>query len=127
MNFAKFYICIHIDKIYVGIVTRHFSHICTRVMAFDVPQNFVSPQYQQIVIISPTLTRSTLGFSHDIFRIFAPELWPLICPKISFPLNFLRTNCHKFTKFYICIHIDKIYDGIVTRLFFAHLYQRYGP
>ena len=81
-NFAKFYACIHIDKIYVGIDTRLFSHICNRVMALDVPQNFVSPQYQQSVISSPTLTRSTLGLSHDIFRTFVPELWPLNCPKI---------------------------------------------
>ena len=27
---------------------------------------------------------------------------------ITFPLNILRTNCQNFTKFYICIHIDKI-------------------
>ena len=28
-NFTKLYICFHIDKIYFGIVTHHFSHICT--------------------------------------------------------------------------------------------------
>ena len=33
--FTKFYICIHIDKTQLGIVTRHFSHICTSVMALD--------------------------------------------------------------------------------------------
>ena len=41
----KFYICIYNDKIYVGIVTHNFLHICTRVMALDLLQNFVSAQY----------------------------------------------------------------------------------
>ena len=31
--------CIYIDKIYVGIVTRHFSHIRTRVMDLDLRPN----------------------------------------------------------------------------------------
>ena len=44
-KFTKFYICIHIDKICVGIVILYFSHICTRVMALDLRQNFVSVQY----------------------------------------------------------------------------------
>ena len=35
LEFHQLYICIHIDKIYVGIVTYHFTHICTRVMAHD--------------------------------------------------------------------------------------------
>ena len=34
-NFTKFYIYIHLGKKYVGIVTHHFSRICTRVMALD--------------------------------------------------------------------------------------------
>ena len=32
--------CIHIDKIYVGIVTHHFLHVCTRVMALDLLPKF---------------------------------------------------------------------------------------
>ena len=40
-NFTKFYICNHIDKIYVGIVTDHFLLICTRVTALDLLKNFV--------------------------------------------------------------------------------------
>ena len=44
-NFTKFYIYIHINKIYIGIVTHHLSHICTRVMALDLRQNFLSVQY----------------------------------------------------------------------------------
>ena len=35
IEFHQIYICIHIDKIYLGIVTNHFSHICTRVMVPD--------------------------------------------------------------------------------------------
>ena len=34
-----------IYKIYVGIFTHHFSHFCTRVVAIDLRQNFVSIQY----------------------------------------------------------------------------------
>ena len=36
---------LYIDKIYVRIVTLHFSHICTRVMNFDLRQNVVSAKY----------------------------------------------------------------------------------
>ena len=54
------------------------------------------------------LTRYSLGLLHIIFRTFLPELWPLIKAKISFPLNIFRTNWQNFTKYYICIHIDKI-------------------
>ena len=46
-NFTKFYICIHIDKMYIGIVTHHFWHICTRVMTLDLRQVFVSFQYRE--------------------------------------------------------------------------------
>ena len=49
------------------------------------------------------------------FLPFVPELWPLIYAKVSFPLNIMKTNLQNFTKFYICIHIDKIYFGLVTR------------
>ena len=35
----------YIDKIYVGIVTHHFLHIYTRVMALNLLQNFISSQY----------------------------------------------------------------------------------
>ena len=60
------------------------------------------------------LTRSSLGLMHVIFRTLLPELWPFIYAKILFPFNILRTNGQNFTKFYICIHIAKIYIGIVT-------------
>ena len=37
--------------IYLGIVTHHFSNICTRVMALDLRQNFVSAQYLENYLI----------------------------------------------------------------------------
>ena len=61
-----------------------------------------------------------LGLLHIIFCTFVPKLWPLIYAKISFLLNILRTNEQNFTKFYICIYIDKINVGIVTR-YFLHI------
>ena len=62
------------------------SHICIRVMALDLRQNFVSAQYlennliefYQMFFYRFILTRSTVGLLHLIFRIFVPELWPLI-------------------------------------------------
>ena len=54
------------------------------------------------------LTRSSLGL---LCVFFAPS-WLLIYTKISFPFKILRTNGQNFIKFYICIHIDKIYLGI---------------
>ena len=71
-KFTKYYICIYIDKIYLGNVTLYFLLMCTRVMARDLCQNFVSTQYLE------------------------------------------NYNGHNFTKFYMCIQIDKIYVGIVT-------------
>ena len=42
------------------------------------------------------------------FWKFVPELWPLVYAKILLLLNILRINWQNFTKFYLCIHIDKI-------------------
>ena len=99
-------------------------------MALDLCQNFVSAQYlEQIDRTSPNfiyafiLTRFMLGLSHIIFRIFVPELWPLNYIKILFPVNILRTNGWNFTKFYICIHIDKFYVGFVIH-HFSHIFTR---
>ena len=67
-DFTKSYICIHIDKIFVGIVTHNFSHISTRVMALDLRQNYISAHYLENklgislnFIYAFTLTKSTLG------------------------------------------------------------------
>ena len=54
------------------------------------------------------LIRSTLRLLHIVFLTFVRELWSLIYAKISFLLNNLRTNRQNFSKFYICIHIDRI-------------------
>ena len=75
---------------------------------------FPSISWEPIGRISPKfiyafiLAISSLGLLHVIFREFLPELWPLIYAEISYPLNIFRTKWHFFTKFYICIHIDKI-------------------
>ena len=48
LNRTEFHLilkCIHIDIIYLSIVKRHFSHMCTSVMALDLRQKFVSVQY----------------------------------------------------------------------------------
>ena len=97
-------------------------------MGFDLRQNFVSFQYlgnkctefHQIYIYAFILTRSMLGLLHIIFHSFVTELWPVIYAKMSFPFNILRTNRQNFTKLHICIHIDKIYVGIVTH-HFSHI------
>ena len=67
-------------------------------------KNIFSPNF----IYAFILTRSSLGLLYVIFSTFVPESWPLIYAKILFPFNILRTNGQNFTKFYICIHIDKI-------------------
>ena len=48
------------------------------------------------------------AFIYRIFCTFVSELWPLIYPRILFPLNILKTNWQNFTKFYICIDNNKI-------------------
>ena len=59
------------------IVTRHFSHICIRVMALDLCQNVESAQYlekkltdfhQIIYIYAFILIRSRLGLLHMILE-----------------------------------------------------------
>ena len=103
----------------------------TRVIALDLYQNFRfrSLSREKINWFSPNfiyafiLTRSSFGLMHVIFGTFEPELWPMIYAKILFPFNTLRTIGQNFTKFYICIHIDKIYVGIVTR-HFSHICTR---
>ena len=96
-------------------------------MALDLCRNFVSAQYLEnyLNFFSPNfiyafiLTRSSLGLSHIIICIFVPEFWPFIYAKISFSFNYWRTNTHNFTKFYICIPIDKIYLGLLHIIFCA--------
>ena len=68
------------------------------------------------------LTISRLGLLPAIFRKVVTELWPLIDVRFSRSLEILRTNWYNFTKFYICIFIDKIYVRIVT-----HQFWHIGP
>ena len=96
-------VCIHIDKIYIGIVTHHF---CTFVPELW-PLIYAKISFPLIILrtidrISPNfiyafiLTESTLGLLHIIVDTFVSELWPLVYAKISFPLNNLRTLLTKF-------------------------------
>ena len=89
-----------------------------RSISWDLTDKF-SPNF----ISAFMLTRSTLRLSNIICRIFVPELWPLIYSKISLTFNILRKNGQNFTKFYICILIDKIYVGVVTHQF-SHICTR---
>ena len=92
---------------------------CTRIMALDLRRNIVSAYYleNQLTFFHQIL------YMHSYWQEFVPELWPLIYTKILFLFNILRTNGQNFTKFYICIHIDKIYVGIVTHQF-SHICTR---
>ena len=84
----RLYICIHIDKIYVWIVTHNFLHSCTRVMALGLRQIFGSIQYlenkwtefHQILYmqISPPFLQDLHWDATHHFGTFVPELWPLI-------------------------------------------------
>ena len=61
------------------------------------------------------------------FCKFAMKLRPLIDVRKWFLLNILRIDGWNLIKFCIHIIIDKIYVGIVKRLFFANLQQSNGP
>ena len=78
-NFTTFYTCIHIDKIYVGFVTHHFWHICTRVIALDLCQNFTNGKnfakfYICIHIYKIYVGIVTHNFSHICTRVLALDL-----------------------------------------------------
>ena len=96
-NFTKFYICSHIDMIYVGIVTHHFSHTCTRVI--DLSQHLVSvnilrtnrPNFTKLYLTIYT-DNIYVGFVSCHFRKFVRELWPLIDVRITLPFNILRNS-----------------------------------
>ena len=116
-NFTKYYTCINYWQVLCrDCYTLVFSHLYQSYGPwFTEKFRFRSIILNIIDRISPNfihasiLTRSTLGLLHITFRIFVPELWPMIYARISFPLNILRTfNWQNFTKFCVCIHIDRI-------------------
>ena len=89
----------------------HFSHICTRVMALDLHQNFVSAQYLENILtefhqidICIYIDKIYIGivthyFSHFCTRVMAFYL----CQNLVSAQYLLRTNQQNFTKLYICI------------------------
>ena len=105
--------------------TSFFAHLYQSYGPWFMPKfRFPSISWEQMDRFWPNfiklsiLTRSMLGLLAVIFHTFVPVLWPFIYAEISFLFNIiLRTNGQNFTKFYICIHIDKIYVGIVTHNF----------
>ena len=52
MDLTKYYTCIDIYEIKVGIVARQFSRIYNRVIALDLRQNFVSAQYFEFKLMN---------------------------------------------------------------------------
>ena len=122
-TFAKFYTCIHFDKIYVGFlhvavifclfVTELWPLIYVRILfplnIFRTNEHNFTKLYIYIYI-----GKSRFGILPAIFRKYVTELWPLIDVRISFLLNILRSNQQTFTKCYTCINFDKIYVGFVT-------------
>ena len=118
--------CIHIiiDKIYVGIVNRHFSQICnscgpslTSEFSFfniERTKRLIETKFCIHIIID----KIYIGIVNNLFfRKFETELWPLIDVRIQFLFNILRTNRRIEAKFCIHIIIDKIYVGIVNHYF----------
>ena len=96
-NLIKFCICIDLNQILVGVVTRQFSQVKKRVMALDYRQNFVSAEYllnasmelNHFFSYALTLTRFMLGLLRVNFRKFTTRLWPLVVVKISVSAQYL--------------------------------------
>ena len=51
---------------------------------------------------------------HIIFPKYISELWPFYLSQKLVSAQYLEKNRHNFTKFYICIHIDKTVHGTVA-------------
>ena len=133
-NFTKFYICIHIDKIYVGIVTHHFLHICTRVMASNHSKilfslNILRTNWQiltklYITIYTDKIYVGTVSchFSHICTCVMALDLRQ----------NFVSVQYlkNKWTEFHQILYMHSYWQDLrwdCYTSFFAHFYQSYGP
>ena len=123
-NLTKF--CIHniIDKIYVGIVNRHFSQICVRVTAHDWRHNSVFVQYIENVWTKFNHILYTHYHWQDIrwycksslFVNLQQSYGPWLTSEFSF-FYILRMNGQNLRKFCIHMIIDKIYVGSINRHF----------
>ena len=96
------------SDIFTRVCLNYTPKFCFRSISWEQIDRF-SPKFKYVFI----LTSSSLVLLHVIFRTYVLVLWPLIYAKSSFPFIILRTNWPIFTKFYICIYIDKIYVEIV--------------
>ena len=66
--FTKLYITIYTDKIYVGIVSCHFSQSCKSVMALDWCQNNVTTQYPETLWPFTACKALQQGFSQILWQ-----------------------------------------------------------
>ena len=102
-----------------------FLHICTRVMALDLLQNFVPLNIVRTK--GEVLTKLYIAIYTDkiYVRIVNCHFSHICTSVLDLRQNFdiLRTNGQNFTKFYICIYIDKIYVWIVSH-HFSHICTR---
>ena len=80
-EFHNFFICIHIYKIYVVIVTHHFLAQFTRVMVLDLRQNFISVQY--LVTNEQILTKLYITIYTDkIYIGIVSRYFSQICKRV---------------------------------------------
>ena len=80
-EFHQIFICIHIDNIYLGISSRHFLQIFTRVMALDLRRNFVSAQYlEQIDRISSNFKYAFILTKSSLLQSYFPLLMSEFVP-----------------------------------------------
>ena len=121
-NLTKFCIHIIIDKIYIGIVNRHFRKFATELQPLiDIRNQFLlnilrmNIQNLTKFCVHIIIDKIYIGNvnCHFFFK-FATELRPLIYFRFQFLFNILRMNGQNLTKFCIHIIIDKIYVGIVN-------------
>ena len=119
IEFYKRCISIHLDQIWVGIVTHHFSHIWNRVdVRISFPLN-IKKKLEFHLVYALILTRSRLGFP-----TFVPEVWPFINTKNLFQLTILRID--RISPKYALILTTSRLGMLHMTWFFAHLYRSYG-
>ena len=112
---TKFYIWIYINKIRLGIVTFHILHICTRVMALDLCQNFVSAQYleNQLIEFHQILYMDSYwqDLAWDCFTSFCTRLYQSYGPWFTTKFPFRSISWKPFDR----ISPNFLYEFILTR------------
>ena len=95
--FTHLYQSYGLDLRHNFISVQYLLHICTRVMALNILQNFISAQNLENKLTDFTKLYKTIytdkiymGLLAVILSKFVRELWPLIDVRIMLPLNILR-------------------------------------